>query len=338
MQKRKSFARPLPLDWEEVRLIAAVAAAGSFQSAAEVLNSHTSTISRRVSAIEARIGQKLFVRSNDGVQLIDRFRHLLREARVIENGMDRFQRSFVHALEGTVIEREVVRIASSELLFPLILGLGSDDELAVTEAVDIIYTVREAPPRDAVDDADIYLTLDPPTDGEVITSKIGEYPLGLAASPHYLERRGRPRGLDDLAAHCLLVSDDLIGVGPLTEIAAVVDAHRGQIIRLPSASLCSTAVRQGCGIGIVAKFSGVFNPVNMLYMGDLYEARCDVWLSCRAGTKDNPGVRKALEHLRRLLAEQVEIARQRGMLLTFGAGGTLQNPVIGELFPSESGS
>lgn len=336
MQKRKPNHHR-PLDWEDVRLIAAVAAAGSFQSAAESLNSHTSTISRRVSAVEARIGQKLFIRGSDGVQLIERFRPLLREARVIENGIDRFQRSFTHALEGTVVEREVVRIASSELLFPLILGLGSDDELAITDAIDIIYTVREAPPREASDDADIYLTLDPPTDGEMITSKIGEYPLGLAASPHYLERRGRPRGLDDLAAHCLLVSEDLIGVGPLTEIAAVVDAHRGQIIRLPSASLCSTAVRQGCGIGIVAKFSGVFNPVNMLYLGDLYEARCDVWLSCRASTKDSPGVRRSLKHLRRLLAEQVVIARERGMLLTFGAGATLQNPVIGELFPPDGG-
>ncbi len=334
MQKRKPSSRPPPLDWEEVRLIAAVAAAGSFQAAADLLNSHTSTISRRVSAVETRIGQKLFVRGDRGVQLIDRFRPLLREARSIENGMDRFQRSFVHALEGVVIEREMVRIASSELLFPLILGLGSDDELAVTEAIDIVYTVRETPPREASDDADIYLTLDPPTDGGMITSKIGEYPLGLGASPQYLERRGRPRGLDDLAAHCLLVSDDLIGVGPLSDIAAVVDAHRGQIIRLPSASLCSTAVRQGCGLGVVAKFSGVFNPVNMLYMGDLYEARCDVWLSCRAATKDSPGVRRALEHLRRLLAEQVIIARERGMLLTFGTGATLQNPVIGELFPS----
>ena len=59
------------LDWNDIPLLLALARAGSMSSAARDLGVDVSTISRRVAAVEAAMGTRLFIRSNRGYEPTD---------------------------------------------------------------------------------------------------------------------------------------------------------------------------------------------------------------------------------------------------------------------------
>lgn len=64
-------------DWEDLRLFSAVARAGSLGAAALSLGTSQATLSRRLRALEARLGRALFVHGRAGYQLTAEGRALL---------------------------------------------------------------------------------------------------------------------------------------------------------------------------------------------------------------------------------------------------------------------
>ncbi|HAO43172.1 MAG TPA: LysR family transcriptional regulator, partial [Afipia sp.] len=57
------------MDWDLCRTFIAVAESGSYLGAARRLRSSHPTVGREIAALEAQLGTKLFVRSNDGLAL-----------------------------------------------------------------------------------------------------------------------------------------------------------------------------------------------------------------------------------------------------------------------------
>ena len=57
------------MDWDNVRVFLAVARAGQFVAAAKRLRLDHATVSRRVAALEAALGAKLFDRRTTGAKL-----------------------------------------------------------------------------------------------------------------------------------------------------------------------------------------------------------------------------------------------------------------------------
>jgi len=58
-----------PLNWDDLKILLAVARAGSLSRAAVQLGLGQSTVSRRLSGLEATLGTKLFKRSKTGLVL-----------------------------------------------------------------------------------------------------------------------------------------------------------------------------------------------------------------------------------------------------------------------------
>lgn len=78
MTRSLAAASALLADWDAVRYFLAVAREGSFSRAARVLATEQSTVSRRIAALEATLGRKLFergprsvVQSTFGAQLVE---------------------------------------------------------------------------------------------------------------------------------------------------------------------------------------------------------------------------------------------------------------------------
>ncbi|MEQ8366301.1 MAG: LysR family transcriptional regulator, partial [Roseicyclus sp.] len=55
------------MDWNDIRVSLAIARAGSLNQAALLLGMDQSTVSRRLTALEAKLGTTLFQRSSHGV-------------------------------------------------------------------------------------------------------------------------------------------------------------------------------------------------------------------------------------------------------------------------------
>lgn len=93
------------MDWDDVRHFLALARTGSVRAAGASLRVSHSTVARRVEALEARLGVRLFDRHRDGYQLTDAGREMVEVAERVEREMATLERGLVGRdarLEGPV--------------------------------------------------------------------------------------------------------------------------------------------------------------------------------------------------------------------------------------------
>jgi DNA-binding transcriptional LysR family regulator len=168
------------MSWDEVRLFLALSRAKTVGRAAHALGVDTSTVSRRLVALEASLGATLFYRGRSGVTPTKAAEDLLAVAEEIEGGV----RRFLNAADG--LERDptgLVRIAcppdvAEVVLVPLVRELlarhaGLRVEIAAGEAV-VDLTRREA---------DLALRTARPTSGDLIVTRLRRVRWVAAAAP-----------------------------------------------------------------------------------------------------------------------------------------------------------
>jgi DNA-binding transcriptional LysR family regulator len=95
------------ISWDDLRLFLDVARLGGLSAATSTTGLSAATLGRRVSALEAQIGEPLFVRSQTGYQLTGAGEELLDRAEDVEAAM----RSLTRWRDGNVGER-IVRVSA----------------------------------------------------------------------------------------------------------------------------------------------------------------------------------------------------------------------------------
>ncbi len=117
-----------------------------------------------------------------------------------------------HAARGTGELRGVLRIALSSSFGVREVIPRLPDFLERHPALRVDLGINDARQDLVADGVDVALRLGLLRNSALVSSKLAEAPRLLAASPAYLERRGRPRDPADLAAHALIVGPG--GAGP----------------------------------------------------------------------------------------------------------------------------
>ncbi len=183
---------------EEVRVFVQVVESGGFSAAGRALHLATNLVSRRVARLEGRLGTRLLHRTTRSVSLTEEGRTFRERALPLLAAADDAAASVAGrtrglagtvrvALRSTSIEygfvEDLVRLLEGHpaLRVQLVVHDGALD--LVAEAVDLAVQVGELP------------------DSSLVTRRVGEVPIVLAASPRYLERRGRPRQPGELVEH-----------------------------------------------------------------------------------------------------------------------------------------
>ena len=188
----------------DLELFAAIAAAGGVSAAALALGSSPPAVSRRLAAMERRLGVRLAQRSARRFRLTD-------EGRLYaERG-----RALLAALRD--VEAEVS--ARGSLAFG-VLKVGAPMELGRRRIAALVAAFSERHPgvrahltlsdsglEVGQDALDVVLRFGHPREQALIARKLATVRRVLCAAPAYLARRGTPLSLDDLAAHdCLLLT------------------------------------------------------------------------------------------------------------------------------------
>ena len=202
-------------DWDDLRFFLAVARAGRLTAAARQLEADHTTVSRRISALEAALKAKLFERSPQGYTLTEQGERLLAKAEAMETqalavaselgGADL-------ALSGTV------RIGAPDGIGTYFLApeLGALAERHPGLTLQLVALPRTFSLSKR--EADIAVTLEQPTEGRLVSRKLTDYRLRLYASQDYLNRHGPVAELSDLAAQAEAVRAG-IGIGILHDYA-----------------------------------------------------------------------------------------------------------------------
>ncbi len=186
---------------DDIALFVEVARTASFTRASAVLGMPGATLSRRIAAMEKRLGVRLFERSTRRVALteaatryLERCEHVVDEARLAESAL-----------------REVAEQAAGHLRvsMPVDLGLHWVGPLlpeftrhhpGITLDIDLSSRVADI----AEDRLDLALRLGAVKREGLVVRRIGAVPQAAYAAPGYLDRHGRPKQPAELAQHeCL---------------------------------------------------------------------------------------------------------------------------------------
>lgn len=250
------------MDLNEILVFSKVVQSGSFSAAARELGLPKSTVSRKVSQLEERLGARLLQRTTRKLSLTDVGAAYYERASRIVADIEEADRT---ALQMQGEARGTLRVTAPVEFGVAYLGVIFD---ALLERhphlhVEVVLTDRVV---DLVEEGfDVALRAGRLADSTLIVKKLGAIQRLVVASPDYLARRGRPTSPEDLRDHeCILFRAGqegpvwrLEGPGGVIDVAVsgrfvannfdlVRDAAiAGHGIALVPASQCCDAIRQG---------------------------------------------------------------------------------------------
>jgi DNA-binding transcriptional LysR family regulator len=186
--------------WDDLRLLLAVARSGSFTGAARATSLATSTLSRRLTALESTLGVALVERRSDGVRLTEAGRRLAATAEEVDLALRARVRDLPAssgALSGTI--RVTAGDGFSDFL------VESIARFRVTHSrVGFELALDERPLDLRRREADVAVRTVHGREGSLVYRSVGALPYGLFAGSRYVARHGVPRTARELARHDVL--------------------------------------------------------------------------------------------------------------------------------------
>ena len=187
-----------PVQLGSIELFCKAAELGSFTAAAEALGVTPAAVSRSIARLEQRLGVRLFVRSTRSIRLTGdgelyrtECQQALEQIAEAERAITGHQRT-----PSGLLRISVPTTYAHHRLLPLLPAFNA---AYPGVALELNISNRNV---DLVDDGyDLVIRLGEPQDSRLIARKLEDATLGLFASPAYLQARGTPQQLDDLAHH-----------------------------------------------------------------------------------------------------------------------------------------
>src|SRR6185312_265053 len=283
------------LDWNLIRSFVAVARTGSLSAAARQLGSSQPTLGRHIAELEQATGLKLFRRGRAGYELADGGLALVERAEQVSDRANAFLRAALGASTEDV--SGMVRIAASEVvaayvLPPIIARLGEAEpsiEIEIVASNQVENLLRR--------DADIAIRMVEPAQQDLIARKVTDIPLCACAAVSYLDRRGRPKSLEELPKHDLIGFDrspDIIDA--FTAFGLRLDRHAFRF-RADNQIVGWEAVRAGNGIGFGQLPLAVGDPQVEVILPDMPLPDLPVWLAMHRDVRTSARIRRVVDFL-----------------------------------------
>jgi DNA-binding transcriptional LysR family regulator len=294
-----------PVSWDDLRIFLAMHRRGSQGGAARLFDVAHTTIGRRIVALEEALGARLFDRTPAGLALTEMGTTLLPRAERIESEILAAERDLRGAdarLEGSV------RITASDGIAHYIVLPG----LAELRRAHPEITIEvRADTRDldlSRREADVAVRLSRPKEPSLVARKLGSVRFGLYASRAYLERRGTPRSIADLAGHDFIGFDAALDELPQVRwLRKTIPADRASAgIRWAIRATTTTAQVVACveshGIALLGTFIAPREPRLVPLLPRLATPSREAWLVVHQDVRPNARVRAVSDFLVQTMA------------------------------------
>ncbi|NEB04196.1 LysR family transcriptional regulator [Streptomyces sp. SID13726] len=291
---------PRKLRADDLRYLLAVARTGRLVAAADALGVDHTTVSRRITALEKSVGQRLIERGRDGWTLTDTGRAVSENARAIEEALNRVADTVAGqdspSLHGTVRVTAPDGFGTAFVTPALVQVRRRHPQLQV----ELITATRQLALRPT--GFDLALVIGVPSSSRLVTEHLTEYTLGLYACDDYLARHGRPRTVAELRDHALVFYiESMLQVGDLD-----IERHLpGAAPAFSSTNVFAQleATCQGAGIGVLPAFLAQRTQLRRL-LADEIDIRLPITLAVRREAVTHPAVRAVWTALRQEVAER----------------------------------
>ena len=285
------------VDWDDLRFVLALARKRTLARAAEALGVTHTTVGRRLKALEARLGVRLFDRTPEGFVLTLAGHDLATVAERVEGD--------VLAAEGRVLGRDALlqgelRVSTMDMLycgfqgaFRAFVERFPSVHLTVTTSLDhVSLTRREA-------DVALRMTMKPPD--YLIGRRIGTVQFAVYAAEELVREIGPDAGL---SAYPWIGWDDRLDNRWFEAWLAKHAPGARIVIRFDdNARSRERAVCAGLGVHFMACFEGDELPGVVRISDVLPEFAYDVWLLTLRDLRHTSRVRAFLDHMAEAFAE-----------------------------------
>jgi DNA-binding transcriptional LysR family regulator len=224
-------------DWSDLRYFLAVAREGSTLAASRALATSQSTVQRRLTELERKLGCKLFERHVGGYRLTEFGQQMLPSAERVEQAAIDFEHQKA-AIERS--ETGIIRLTCPEPIMTRLTQSRLLDRFHDRHpGFRVEFVMNDKYLDIAKGDADVALRSGDTDDGALVGRKVADSLWAVYASRGYIERNGRPASVDDLKGHPLVGFEDtmskhrlaiwLAEIAPQAKLAARVNSVLGLV-------------------------------------------------------------------------------------------------------------
>lgn len=289
-------------DWNDLKYFLAVARAGSTLGGASALKLSQTTAARRIAALEAALGARLFERNRAGYRLTETGQELLVHAERVEQEVIELQ----HVMEQRARRLTgAVRVATNEPLANLLVVPALRTFQARHPDVRVEVLIDDRVVNLAGGEADVALRgAYTPGKGDLVGRRLADLPWSVYASADYVARRGAPDRAEAVARHAVIGGAGLVARMPGPEW---LEKQTQEPVTTRSDSVTNLLAATRAGLGLAALPSVLADAYDDLVVCfRLPEAfTAALWLLTRAALKDDPCVRAINDSI----ADQVQANR-----------------------------
>lgn len=266
----------------ELEVFVAVADAGSFAKAGSRLRLSPPAVTRAISALEDRLGARVFNRTTRSLTITDIGQRFLESARRILSDLDSAEKE---AVGETAVPNGHLTLTASvtfgrSALVP-VAGAYLSQHPRVTLSVLLLDRIANL----VEEGIDLAVRIGPLPDSNMVAKKIGTVRRILVASPDYLARRGVPQTPADLRLHSMIAFTGLmpnrewrfldgkrgnsVSFVPRLEIndalASIAAAEMGDGITMALSYMVADKIRGGRLAPVLERFNSAPVPVHLVY-------------------------------------------------------------------------
>jgi DNA-binding transcriptional LysR family regulator len=289
------------LDWNDLRSFLAIARQGSLQGAARRLGVNHSTVFRRLNALEARLGARLFDRSARGYALTAAGEHMLASTERVEDEILGLERRL---LGGDVRLAGTLRVTTTDTLVHGLLGPHLRAFHAAYPAIELELITGNAFFDLSKREADVALRPSRHPGDAMVGRRLAEIAVALYSGRDYLAARGRPPSAAALDGHAVIIGDASLGHLPATRWLAERTPAGATVLRCNSWLSQLAAARAGLGLAALPCFLGDTAPELVRVLPPEPALAGELWLVTHPDLRRTARVRAFMETLARGLGSE----------------------------------
>ena len=289
------------MNWDDLRFFLEVARSGTLVGAARRLAVDHTTVARHIQALERQFGSALFVRQPEGHRLTEAGRRLQPQVEAMERAFSPIASATPGAGDGL---SGPVRIGATEGFGSYILAPRL--ALFACQHPDLVVELLAIPRQVNLSrrEADIVISLERPTRGPIVVTRLTDYTLRLYASSRYLAQHEPLASREDLRGHSFVsYIDDLLFS---KELPYLNEVCRPEHFTLRSTNLIAQyrAVAAGAGIAVLPAFLAETDPSLECVLPAQVNFTRTFWMSMPEETRHFARIRAIWAFLRETVEHQ----------------------------------
>lgn len=252
------------MDWDKLRIFHAVASAGSFTHAGQMLTLSQSAVSRQISALEEEIATPLFQRHARGLTLTDEGELLYGAVSDVLTRLADVEEALKNVQEAP---RGTLKVTSSHGIGTYWLLPKLEEFLKECPEVEVHLVMEDRELDLAQREADLAIRMRAPVQADLIQRKLFTVHYHMCATQPYIDKYGAPESVEDLCNHTIIAYGET-AAPEIRDINWLLDVTRrvmrpgckGRFVRINNVTGILQAAEAGIGIAAIPDYVAAERP------------------------------------------------------------------------------